>query len=129
MVLCGVLRTAEPIERPRERSMGERIDRGQLDELPELHLGFVPASNAKVGDAERFPNRRLLRLPPLHLLERHCRLAWSSRSKVVAALLEQVVGFADLSRLGAHRIVAVVGEARHWAASMRSTSSRMAAAI
>ena len=60
------------------------------------------AADPEVGDAERLADRRLLRLPPLRLLERHRRLRVPAVRHVLAALLEEVVGLAHrlLQRYG-----------------------------
>jgi hypothetical protein len=74
-MLSSVVRPAKSIERARKRAMGKRIDRRKLDELAELRLCFAPPSDSEIGNAERLPDRGLVRLAPLRLLERDRGLA------------------------------------------------------
>ena len=64
----------------------------ELEHGAELVRGLVVAVDAEVRDAERFPDRSLVRLALLRLLERNGGLRGHPLSEVLAALLEQVVG-------------------------------------
>ena len=70
------------------------VGRRELEDRPELVGGLVVAADAEVRDPERLADRRLVRLPPLRLLERHGRLCRHPLLQVPAALLEVVVDLA-----------------------------------
>src|SRR5262245_63344065 len=70
---------------------------GELDERAELGFSVLPATAPKVGDPERFANRRLLRLALLGLLERTARLLRVTTAQRSLALMEEVVGLRHLS--------------------------------
>jgi hypothetical protein len=72
------------------------VDGLDLENRPELLLGFRKAADAEVRDAEGLADRGLARLPPLRLLERDGRLGGEAGREVLTALLVEVVGLAHL---------------------------------
>src|SRR5262249_20826908 len=58
----------------------------------ELRLGLLVAAEAEVGDSERLPDRRLVRLAALGLLQRHSRLRGLAAPQPPPAFLEELVG-------------------------------------
>jgi hypothetical protein len=70
------------------------VVRGELEDRSELRRGLVVAADAEVRDPERLADRRLVRLAPLRLLERHGRLRGHPLLEMPPALLEIVVDLA-----------------------------------
>src|SRR4051794_30418960 len=62
------------LERPPEGVVRVVVRGRELEDEPELGLGLLPPLEPEVRDPERLPDRRLLGLEPLCLLERHRRL-------------------------------------------------------
>src|SRR3954452_13434237 len=91
----GLRGAAEVLERAAECVMRVVVGRRELlDDRPELALGVLPAGEAEVGDPEGLPDRRLLRLEPLRLLERHGRLGRHPCSQPLLSFAEELVGVA-----------------------------------
>ena len=98
------------LEAAAERVVGEVVGRRELEDLPELGGRLIGPAQAEVRDPERLPDRGLLRLAPLRLLQRDRGLCGHAVAEVAPALLEEVVRVA------------------HRDAMSRSISSRIAAA-
>src|SRR5205085_323631 len=79
------------LEDAAERIVGIVVDGRELEQLAELGLGGIPAPHAEGRDAERLPDRGLIRLPPLRLLECHRRLGRHAALQMGLALLEEAV--------------------------------------
>src|SRR2546423_5440623 len=90
-------RAALLLEAAAERVVRVVVGRRELEHLPELRLGLLPAVDAEVGDAERLADGRLVRLAALRLLERDRRLCRPAFLQVRPALLEEVVGLAHVT--------------------------------
>ena len=67
------------------------VRRRRVEDVLELRRRLAVAPQPQVGDAQRLADRRLVRLPPLRLLERHGRLGVVAVLHVRAALLVEVV--------------------------------------
>src|SRR2546421_820389 len=79
------------LEDAAERIVGIVVDGRELEQLAELGLGGIPAPDAEVRDAERLPDRGLIRFPLLRLLECHRRLGRHAALQMGLALLEEAV--------------------------------------
>src|SRR3954447_17828907 len=77
-----------------ERVVRVVVVRRELEDRAKLRRRLVVAADTEVGDPERLPDRRLVRLAALRLLERHCRLGGHALLQVLPALLEVVVDLA-----------------------------------
>ena len=81
-------------QRPSERVVRVVVDGRELEHLAELALGRGPVGDPEVGDPERLPDRRLLRLEPPRLLERHRRLRGEALAQPRPPELVEVVRLA-----------------------------------
>src|SRR5581483_1360979 len=94
-------RPSELLERAAEGIVRIVVSRGELlDDHAKLALGVLPAREPEVGDAERFADRRLVRLEPLRPLERHRRLRGHSGAEPLLPFAKQVVGVGHALRYG-----------------------------
>jgi hypothetical protein len=82
------------LEAARKREVRVVVDRLELENGAELLLGLGEAADPEVRDPERLPNRCLLGLPALRLLEGDRRLRVSPLGHVLTALSEEVIRLA-----------------------------------
>src|SRR5262249_30892738 len=92
VVAVGLALAALLLQAAAERVVRIVVDRRKLEHLAELRLRLLPAPDAEVRDPERLADRRLFRLAPLRLLERHRRLRRHPPLEMGATFLEEVVG-------------------------------------
>ena len=75
-----------------ERVVRVVVRRRDVEHRAELGLSLVVAVDAEVRDPERLADRRLVRLAPLRLLQRHGGLGGHALLRRAPALLEEAVG-------------------------------------
>jgi hypothetical protein len=85
-------RAALLLEAAAERVVRVVVGRRQLEHRAKLVLGLGVATDPEVRDPEPLPDRGLVGLALLRLLERHRRLRGHALRELVAAPPEEVVG-------------------------------------
>ena len=100
-----------------ERVVRVVVGRRELEHRAELALRLAPALDPEVRDPERLPDRRLVRLEPLRLLERDRGLRGHALLEMVASALVEVVRVAHCSRSGAGK----AGTSARWGGSVEPT--------
>src|SRR2546430_6657563 len=98
VVAVGPRILAQLLERTAERVVRVVVSRRDLEHRAELLLRFLVTLDAEIRDPERLADRRLVRLPPLCLLQRHRRLRRPALPEVGPPLLIEVVGLAHVAR-------------------------------
>src|SRR6266508_776225 len=96
VVAVGLRFLALLLQRAAQRVVRIVICGRKVEHRAKLLLRLLVALDSQIGDAECLADRRLVRLPPLRLLERDRRLRRPSLAQVGASLLEEVVGLAHV---------------------------------